>query len=245
VLPDRAVGPLLSSGRDADVYALGGARVLRRYRDGGDVAEETAVMAHVRSHGFPVPEVYGAGGSDLVMERLTGPTLLRSLLDGGYPGGAAGELLADLHTRLHAVPPRRSGNPGDRVLHLDLHPDNVILTAGGPVLIDWRNAVDGPPDLDVALTTEPSRTGVPTRTSPPTRQAASPRRRQPYARWRAPAHDLVVGEHVQDAMRGDRPRALDQAAGVLNCVRRPVCPTDCGSPPAPHGDLLATAPVRT
>jgi hypothetical protein len=134
------------------VYALDGARVLRRYRHGGDVGEEASVMAHARWYGFPVPQVYEAGGADLVMERLTGPTLLRSLLDGGYPGRAAGELLADLHTRLHAVPPRRSGNPGDRVLHLDLHPDNVILTAGGPVLIDWRNAVDGPPDLDVALT---------------------------------------------------------------------------------------------
>jgi aminoglycoside phosphotransferase (APT) family kinase protein len=38
-----------------------------------------------------------------------------------------------------------------RVLHLDLHPDNVILTYRGPVLIDWRNATEGPPDLDVAL----------------------------------------------------------------------------------------------
>jgi aminoglycoside phosphotransferase (APT) family kinase protein len=60
-------------------------------------------------------------------------------------------VLADLHTRLHAVA-SRSADSGERVLHLDLHPANVLLTARGPVLIDWANARDGPPDLDVALT---------------------------------------------------------------------------------------------
>jgi aminoglycoside phosphotransferase (APT) family kinase protein len=39
-----------------------------------------------------------------------------------------------------------------RILHLDLHPDNVMLTSRGPVLIDWRNAAEGPPDLDLAVT---------------------------------------------------------------------------------------------
>lgn len=39
-----------------------------------------------------------------------------------------------------------------RILHMDLHPDNVMLTAHGPVVIDWRNATEGPADLDVALT---------------------------------------------------------------------------------------------
>jgi aminoglycoside phosphotransferase (APT) family kinase protein len=38
------------------------------------------------------------------------------------------------------------------VLHLDLHPANILLTSRGPILIDWANATDGPPDLDVALT---------------------------------------------------------------------------------------------
>jgi thiamine kinase-like enzyme len=36
-------------------------------------------------------------------------------------------------------------------VHLDLHPENVIVTARGPVLIDWRNARSGSPDLDLAL----------------------------------------------------------------------------------------------
>jgi aminoglycoside phosphotransferase (APT) family kinase protein len=143
---------LLASGRDADVYELDEDRVLRRYRDGGDVAEEAAVMAYAGRHGVPVPEVYESGGADLVMERLAGPTLQEALLAGETPPAAGAEVLADLHTRLHALPARRSRDPATRILHLDLHPANVILSTRGPVLIDWRNATEGPPDLDVALT---------------------------------------------------------------------------------------------
>jgi len=40
---------------------------------------------------------------------------------------------------------------GDRVLHLDLHPANVILSPKGPVVIDWANAGRGPAGLDPAL----------------------------------------------------------------------------------------------
>ncbi|MBN1094319.1 phosphotransferase [Blastococcus sp. TML/M2B] len=39
---------------------------------------------------------------------------------------------------------------GDALLHLDLHPDNVLLTADGPVVIDWTNAARGRPEVDVA-----------------------------------------------------------------------------------------------
>jgi Phosphotransferase enzyme family len=35
---------------------------------------------------------------------------------------------------------------------MDLHPDNVILTSDGPVVIDWRNATEDPPALDLAMT---------------------------------------------------------------------------------------------
>jgi aminoglycoside phosphotransferase (APT) family kinase protein len=125
--------------------------VLRRYRSGKDVAREATAMAHVVAHGFPAPTVFTAAGTDLVLERLHGPVLLDAVAAGDHGARAAGRVLADLHTRLHALP-SRSGAPDDRVLHLDLHPANVILTARGPVLIDWTNATDGPPDLDVALT---------------------------------------------------------------------------------------------
>jgi len=60
--------------------------------------------------------------------------------------------LAGLHRRLHALPARLSQDADVRILHMDLHPGNVMLTAHGPVVIDWRNATEGPADLDVALT---------------------------------------------------------------------------------------------
>ena len=48
------------------------------------------------------------------------------------------------------MPPRPGAGQG--FVHLDLHPDNVLLGRAGPVVIDWRNAVDGPPELDLAVT---------------------------------------------------------------------------------------------
>ncbi|WP_089405379.1 phosphotransferase [Geodermatophilus saharensis] len=144
-------GPLLASGRDADVFEYGPGRVLRRYRRGGDTAHEADVMRHVAAHGFPVPTVVAAGGPDLVLERLDGPTAWHALRDGLVEPESVGAQLADLHRRLHAVPARTSPTPGRVVVHLDLHPDNVLLTTRGPVVVDWRNADDGSADVDVAL----------------------------------------------------------------------------------------------
>ncbi|MFF0469649.1 phosphotransferase [Micromonospora zamorensis] len=143
---------LLASGRDADVYVLDESRVLRRYRQGGDSAPEAALMAYVGVAGYPVPVVYDAQGPDLVLERLDGETLLASMLAGRTAIGAAADLLAGLLDRLHSLPARFSADPLDRVLHLDLHPQNVMMTSRGPVVIDWRNAAEGPADLDVAMT---------------------------------------------------------------------------------------------
>jgi aminoglycoside phosphotransferase (APT) family kinase protein len=42
--------------------------------------------------------------------------------------------------------------PGDRVVHRDLHPLNVMMTPDGPVVIDWANASAGDPAFDVADT---------------------------------------------------------------------------------------------
>jgi aminoglycoside phosphotransferase (APT) family kinase protein len=142
-------GALFAFGREADVYALPDGRVLRRYRNGDEVAREATIMAHVAGLGYPVPRVFTAHGPDLVMERLNGPTMAQALLAGEVAMAAGAAMLADLLRRLHELP--APTGPGS-VLHLDLHPENVLLTDRGPVVIDWRNADDGPGDLDTAFT---------------------------------------------------------------------------------------------
>ncbi|WP_223190129.1 phosphotransferase [Nonomuraea terrae] len=143
----------LGAGRSADVYALDGERVLRRYRIDADARRESAVMVYVGAHGYPVPRVYPEEGTatDLVMERLAGPTMLRALVDGEMTAEEAGRTLARLLRRLHDIPARFSAEPADRILHLDLHPDNVLLTPSGPVVIDWCNTQEGSPALDCGL----------------------------------------------------------------------------------------------
>ncbi|MGP3957563.1 phosphotransferase [Nonomuraea sp. 3N208] len=149
------IGELLGSGRSAHVYAIDGDRVLRRYRESVDARREAAVMAHVARHGFPVPDVYPGVGegraTDLVMRRLSGPTMLRALIDGKIAPEEAGRVTARLLRQLHTIPAQVSGDPRDRVLHMDLHPDNVMLTPGGPFVIDWCNSREGRPGVDCAM----------------------------------------------------------------------------------------------
>lgn len=150
----RTPGRLIGRGRSADVYELGEGRVLRRYRVARTAELEASVMTHVRAHGFPAPEVFDAEGPDMVLQRLDGPTMLADL--GRRPSTlfTHARLLAELGRRLHAIPPppglRRPFGEGEALLHLDLHPDNVILTADGPMLIDWPNVAVGPPEADTA-----------------------------------------------------------------------------------------------
>ncbi len=150
-------GTLLAKGRWNDVYDLGDGRVLRRFRDPTRSAEfEAEVMRHARAHGVRVPEVFSAQGTDLVMSRATGPTMLSELTR--HPASLArnAATLAMLHQAVHAVPPlpalEAPFGPGGSLLHLDLHPNNVILSPDGPVLIDWEGAVCGPAEADLAHT---------------------------------------------------------------------------------------------
>jgi Ser/Thr protein kinase RdoA (MazF antagonist) len=148
-------GPLVGAGRAADVYDIGGGRVLRRYRTPFDVRSEAAVMRHVDQAGFPVPKIFEADGTDLVMERLDGRDMLADLGRRPWLVRRHGATLAGLHNRLHEIPAPEglapAFGPGDRVLHLDLHPANVMLTSRGPVVIDWSNARAGAAEADVAM----------------------------------------------------------------------------------------------
>jgi aminoglycoside phosphotransferase (APT) family kinase protein len=153
----QPLGPKLAEGRDSEIFEHGAGRVLRRARDGRSLVAEAEVMEHVRAQGFPAPQVFDAGDGWLVMERLEGPDLLAGLRKTPRGVMAAGRLLADLHRRLGAIQApdwlrAGPGRAGDRVIHLDLHPLNVMDTPAGPVVIDWANARRGDPATDVANT---------------------------------------------------------------------------------------------
>jgi aminoglycoside phosphotransferase (APT) family kinase protein len=140
-----------AAGRDADVYAIDDQWVLRRYRDGHPVRDEAEFMRWVAKYDFPVPLVGEIDGADMVVQRLDGQTLADAGRAGQLTPVEFGEIHADLHRRLQAIP-APSGTPGLVVVHGDLHPENVMATPDGPVVIDWRNAREGTAEFDVALT---------------------------------------------------------------------------------------------
>jgi tRNA A-37 threonylcarbamoyl transferase component Bud32 len=127
--------------------------VLRRYRRRAVPQSEVAIMRYVRDRGYPAPRVIDVSGPDLTLERIDGPTMLEALRRSPWRFRTHARTLARLHRELHAIaPPEFLRGEGDAILHLDLHPANVMLAARGPVVIDWANAARGDASLDIALT---------------------------------------------------------------------------------------------
>ena len=148
---------LLASGRDGDIFEFAPGLVLRKTRDGRSIAHGRT-MRYVAEHGYPVPRIeeVRADGTEIVMERIDGPIMVDAMVRPPWKLGDHLRLLADLHDRLHEIPGpdwlAAMPGGGDRLLHLDLHPLNVIMSPNGPVVIDWPNARRGDPMADVALT---------------------------------------------------------------------------------------------
>ncbi len=122
------------------------------------MAGEARTMEYLRGHGYPVPAVdeVGDDGTDLVMERIDGTSMVDFMSRRPWAIRRQGALLATLHRRLHAIappdflPPAPVGS-GDCFLHMDLHPLNVMIGVKGPVVIDWPNAARGDARVDVVL----------------------------------------------------------------------------------------------
>jgi len=122
------------------------------------------------------------GRLGVVLERVEGPSLLQLLSARPWRVAAIARRLAEVHAAIHArrvegLTPLaqhlrwridRAALPealrsrtldalerlpaGDAVCHGDLHPDNVVLTPRGPVVIDWPEISTGHPLADVART---------------------------------------------------------------------------------------------
>ena len=96
------VGSVIAPGRDCCIFAAGAGKVVRRAATAAASKREASVMRHARRHGFPVPEVFDADGTDILMERVDGVNMVQD----------AGRRPWCLRT--HA-----------------LHPLNVLVTGGG------------------------------------------------------------------------------------------------------------------
>ncbi len=157
-------GMLLGMGRDSEVRAWG-PHVVRMSLRGRDLNHEATAMRHVRTHGFPAPEVFEQPDDhSVVMERLSGPTMLEDLAAKPWLSVRHAKNLVRLHRILGEVPAPADWakvSAGNSVVHLDMQPDNVKLTTNGPVVIDWSNAAAGDPAFDAASTYVRLRTAAP------------------------------------------------------------------------------------
>jgi aminoglycoside phosphotransferase (APT) family kinase protein len=147
---------VIARGRDTEILAHGPGLVLRRPLDGRSLAGEAAVMDWVVAHGYPCPRAVEVVPDGLVMERIEGVNMLDDILAHPWRVRSHATLLADLHGWLHRLPVpdglATPFGPGDALVHGDLHPGNVMLTAAGPLVIDWTNAARGPSGADLAVT---------------------------------------------------------------------------------------------
>jgi Phosphotransferase enzyme family len=96
------------------------------------------------------------GLAALPLTRVAGMSMLASIARRPWTLRSQAVTLAGLHSQLHAIagPPWLPAPFGDAdtLLHLDLHPDNVLVTSQGVMVIDWQNAARGPAGADLAKT---------------------------------------------------------------------------------------------
>jgi uncharacterized protein (TIGR02172 family) len=183
-------GPLIGTGRTAEVFAWGDDRVLKLFMDWCPhswIAREEGFSRVVYESGLPVPAVEGIievdGRRGIIFERVEGRSMLEEM--GAKPNEAPhyAEILAELHTTIHSheipdLPSLRDmiernihqaktlsdeertralhvlaqRNDGTSLCHYDFHPENVIMSPRGPVIIDWMSACQGDPHADITRT---------------------------------------------------------------------------------------------
>lgn len=152
------LGSLIGAGRAADVYDQGNGTVLRRYRSDRPSELEARMMTWLLANGIAVPAVHSASGRDIVMDNIKGLTMMQDLAKRPRLLLTHARTLATLQRQINNLEapdwfPRHDGvTSGNAVVHLDLHPMNVILGPNGPVVIDWTNAARGDASFDAAMT---------------------------------------------------------------------------------------------
>jgi Ser/Thr protein kinase RdoA (MazF antagonist) len=122
------------------------------------------------------------GRTGIVFQRVSGPTLVQDFATHPWTALRSVRVFTDLHLQMHAqalpeLPSQRQQvrrlveeadvpestrqealqrledlPDGQMLCHGDYHPENVLMTHVGPVIIDWTTATCGHPLADVART---------------------------------------------------------------------------------------------
>jgi len=98
------------------------------------------MMGLAGENGIRVPLVYEVRPESLVMELIPGAPLLDRIRRRPWTLPAAVRVIADLHDQLHRIP-----YEGGRLVHFDLHPDNVLMGAEGRCSLTGRTRVVATP----------------------------------------------------------------------------------------------------
>lgn len=176
---DARVGPA-AGGASGSAWRVevGATRfVLRRERSRRLTDARLAAMAGARSAGLPAPELVRRAtvdaGETVLLSWLPGRSLAEVLMEASADAPHWGHAMGRLQRRLHDVrapadlPDAYATRPfdaggdlptlpvGDRLLHLDWHPLNLLAdeeTGDICGVVDWDNARRGHPVLDLART---------------------------------------------------------------------------------------------
>lgn len=157
--------------------------VLRAFPRGAPVTRarrEEQAHRYARDSGLAAPRVHACRMIDdrpmLIMDWVPGTRVAERLWSGDDPddlGRRSGAVLAALHSA-DGPPPAlvaarswvdwpepmpevgpllQAYDTGRVVLHLDFHPENLIIAEDGVItVLDWANCVVGPPEADLART---------------------------------------------------------------------------------------------
>ncbi|MEV4411325.1 phosphotransferase [Catellatospora sp. NPDC049609] len=147
-MSSAALGPVLGSGREADVYAHGAAGVLKLYRPGfGGHRAEAAALRSLEGHGI-APKLVGIvdrdGRTGLVVERVPGFDMLAQLQRRPWQVLAAARSLAQAHLAVHRV--TAAGDIADLRQALSARIRDAALPQ--PLLGYVLGVLDGLPDGD-------------------------------------------------------------------------------------------------
>ncbi|WP_432572388.1 phosphotransferase family protein [Kineococcus sp. SYSU DK005] len=107
----------------------------------GDVDAVLGALAALAAGATPCPVPGLPAAADELREDFAG---FERLAADGVPLAGLDELRALARRGLDAL-------DGDTLAHVDLRADNVLLTAGGAVLVDWPHACRGPAWLDALV----------------------------------------------------------------------------------------------